>query len=223
MGNSLCLCRALSIYEFKSDRLLGVRYVSFDSEVTVAGLSLFDKDAVDNVFYYENTRAKPKFQVYGQAAMVADVNSAVNKIHSTTEGCLLIESGEMSAGADAGLVCDGVKNVVAKIDVREASSTRYSFSIDSDSDAWLFIADANYPGWVATVNGASRQVYSAQILGKAVKINAGRNIVEVSYAPKMLYAGAAISAVASLFVALLAFYGFARRIYVSRASPANIV
>ncbi|PTU78748.1 TIGR02444 family protein, partial [Pseudomonas indoloxydans] len=23
MGNSLCLCRALSIYEFKSDRLLG--------------------------------------------------------------------------------------------------------------------------------------------------------------------------------------------------------
>jgi len=24
VGNSLCLCRALSIYEFKSDRLLGV-------------------------------------------------------------------------------------------------------------------------------------------------------------------------------------------------------
>lgn len=24
MGNSLCLCRALSIYEFKSDRLLGL-------------------------------------------------------------------------------------------------------------------------------------------------------------------------------------------------------
>ena len=26
MGNSLCLCRALSIYEFKSDRLLGLKF-----------------------------------------------------------------------------------------------------------------------------------------------------------------------------------------------------
>lgn len=29
MGNSLCLCRALSIYEFKSDRLLGIDSFEF--------------------------------------------------------------------------------------------------------------------------------------------------------------------------------------------------
>lgn len=28
MGNSLCLCRALSIYEFKSDRLLGIGLIT---------------------------------------------------------------------------------------------------------------------------------------------------------------------------------------------------
>ena len=32
MGNSLCLCRALSIYEFKSDRLLAA---SLDFEVNL--------------------------------------------------------------------------------------------------------------------------------------------------------------------------------------------
>lgn len=196
--------------------VLGVRYVSFDSLTTVSGLQLFDKDTVDSVFYYENTRAKPRFQVYGQAAIVADVDSAINKVHSTPEGCLLIESGVTSAGADTGFACDGVKDVVTKIDVREARSTHYSLSVDSDREAWLFIADANYPGWVATVNGESRQVYSAQILGKAVKIGAGHSIVEVSYVPKMFYAGAVITALASILVVILALYSFFRRSCVMR-------
>lgn len=203
--------------------VLGVRYVSFDSAVTVPGLSLFDKDAVDHVFYYENTRAKPRFQVYGQAAMVADTESAVNGIHSTPEGCLLIESGVNPAAADAGLACDGAKVVASNIDVHEASSTHYSLSVDVDRDAWLFIADANYPGWMATVNGMPRQVYSAQVLGKAVRIDAGRNVVEISYVPRMFYAGAATSAVASILVALLVFYSFVRCISARRSRPAITV
>lgn len=198
--------------------VLGVRYISFDSEVEVPSLNLFDKDSVDNIFYYENVRAKPRFQVYGHALIVADADSAVNKIHSTPEGCLLIESGVTSTGAETGFSCDGAKEVVAKIDVREARSTHYSLSVDSDSDAWLFIADANYPGWVASVNGESRQVYSAQVLGKAVKIGVGHNLVEVSYAPRMFYVGAAISTLSSLLVVLLLLYSCSRHISIRRAS-----
>lgn len=190
---------------------LGVRYISFDSEVTVPGLRLFDKDTVDNIFYYENTQAKPKFQVYGQVLRVAGAESAVDKVHSTPEGCLILEHGPTSVGGGERLACDVIKTVAAKIDIREASSTYYSLRVDSDRDAWLFIADANYPGWVATVNGESLQVYNAQVLGKAVKINAGQNIVEVSYVPRLFYVGAAISAVTSLLLVLFALYGFSRR------------
>lgn len=203
--------------------VLGVRYISFDAETSVPGLQLFDKDVVASVFYYENTGAKPRFQVYGQAAMVADAESAVNSIHSTPEECLLIESGVNSGAADAGLACDDTKVVASRIDVHEASSTHYSLRVDVDRDAWLFIADANYPGWVATVNGAPSQVYSAQVLGKAVRVNAGRNVVEVSYVPRMFYAGAAISAAASILVALLVFYGVARRISARRSRLAIAV
>lgn len=195
---------------------LGVRYISFDSEVNVPGLRLFDKDTVDNIFYYENTQAKPKFQVYGQVLSVADAASAADKIHSTPEGCLILEYGLTSVGGHGGLACDVINTVVAKIDIHKASSTHYSLRVNSDRDAWLFIADANYPGWLATVNGESREVFNAQVLGKAVRINAGQNIVEVSYVPRSFYIGAAISAVTSLLLALFAFCGFCRRINLRR-------
>lgn len=200
---------------------LGVRYISFDSEVNVPGLRLFDKDTVDNIFYYENTQAKPKFQVYGQVLSVADAASAADKIHSTPEGCLILEYGLTSVGGHGGLACDVINTVVAKIDIHKASSTHYSLRVNSDRDAWLFIADANYPGWVATVNGESREVFNAQVLGKAVRINAGQNIVEVSYVPRSFYIGAAISAVTSFLLALFALYGFCRRINLRRVVSAK--
>ena len=43
MGNSLCLCRALSIYEFKSDRLLAVCVV-LDGKLGLAEDGYFDDD-----------------------------------------------------------------------------------------------------------------------------------------------------------------------------------
>jgi uncharacterized membrane protein YfhO len=67
-------------------------------------------------------------------------------------------------------------------------------------DGWLFLADANYPGWEATVNGVKQPVYSAQVLGKAVRLAAGRNQVTIRYVPWLFYIGAALSAATLLLV-----------------------
>jgi uncharacterized membrane protein YfhO len=70
-------------------------------------------------------------------------------------------------------------------------------------EGWLFLADANYPGWEATVNGKAQPVYSAQVLGKAVRLQAGRNEVTIRYVPWSFYIGAAVSAVTLLTILLM--------------------
>ena len=80
---------------------------------------------------------------------------------------------------------------------------RYRVSADVSQDAWLFLADANYPGWEATVNGVTQPVYSAQVLGKAVRLQAGRNEVVMRYVPRSFYRGAALSGVTLLLMMLL--------------------
>jgi hypothetical protein len=43
VGNSLCLCRALSIYEFKSDRLLGLPTAEQRAQLQVSLQALLDE------------------------------------------------------------------------------------------------------------------------------------------------------------------------------------
>lgn len=52
-------------------------------------------------------------------------------------------------------------------------TTRYDLKVTVERPAWFFFADANYPGWIATVDGKTVPIYSAQILGKAVYLQAG--------------------------------------------------
>jgi uncharacterized membrane protein YfhO len=81
------------------------------------------------------------------------------------------------------------------------SAMRYKLNVTVDRDAWLFLADANYPGWQATVNGVDQPVYTAQVLGKTVHLSAGRNEVVIRYVPWSFYIGATLSG-ASLLLAL---------------------
>lgn len=76
----------------------------------------------------------------------------------------------------------------------------YRVKVKVDRDAWLFLADANYPGWEATVNGQAREVYSAQVLGKAVQLDAGKNDVVIRYVPRTFYWGAGITVMTCLLV-----------------------
>lgn len=75
---------------------------------------------------------------------------------------------------------------------------RYRLNVEVEREAWLFLADANYPGWQATVDGVRQPVHTAQVLGKAVRLHAGRNVVTIRFVPWSFYAGAAVSGVALL-------------------------
>ena len=90
----------------------------------------------------------------------------------------------------------------------------YSVKVEVHRDAWLFLADANYPGWEATVNGQPRTVYSAQVLGKAIRLDDGQNNVLIRYVPHAFYWGTGITVFSSflvLWLLLVPLAGYIRR------------
>jgi uncharacterized membrane protein YfhO len=89
---------------------------------------------------------------------------------------------------------------------------RYKVNVNVPRDAWLFLADANYPGWLAAVNGLRQPVYSAQVLGKAVPLKAGRNEVTIRYVPRSFYGGATLSGLTLLLVLGILLWPFMLRL-----------
>ncbi len=77
-----------------------------------------------------------------------------------------------------------------------------TISVDAAQDSWLVLADTDYPGWSASVDGAATPIYRANLNFRAVQVSAGLHEIDFEYRPEWLLPGALVSAV-SLLVALL--------------------
>ncbi|MBL8133768.1 MAG: YfhO family protein [Anaerolineae bacterium] len=77
-------------------------------------------------------------------------------------------------------------------------------AVETERDAWLVLADNDYPGWTATVNDRGAVIYRANLAFRAVQVQAGASLVRFDYQPEWLLPGALIST-ASLVGLLLLF------------------
>jgi hypothetical protein len=66
----------------------------------------------------------------------------------------------------------------------------------ADAPAFLLLADAWYPGWRATVDGADAPLYRADYLLRAVHVDAGEHVVDFRYRPGSFRAGVCLSLLA---------------------------
>jgi len=81
--------------------------------------------------------------------------------------------------------------------------TRYapeyiSLEVTADSDGYLVLTDAWYPGWTATIDGAPVEILRANVLFRALPIPAGTHQIEFRFDPLTFRIGAGVSAVAWL-------------------------
>ena len=198
--------------------VLGFRYIAANSEARARGLRLFAQDGKGGMRIYKNHHAQPMFQLYGEAHAVQTQEAAIDGLRAAPRRQLFLEKAFTGEAPAPGPACDQALLTELPIQIASSKATRYRLDVDTPCDAWLFLADANYPGWEATVNGASRPVFTAQVLGKAVQLTAGHNRVELAYRPRSVYAGAAISACALLV--LLALVLVPMRLTAARARTA---
>ena len=75
--------------------------------------------------------------------------------------------------------------------------------VNAARDAWLILADTDYPGWTATVDGDSAPIYRANLAFRAVQVAAGAHTVRFEYRPGWLLEAAFLTAISALGILVL--------------------
>jgi membrane protein YfhO len=88
-----------------------------------------------------------------------------------------------------------------QVQMTQYDSQRVSVTVETDHAGYLVLADTFYPGWNAYVDGQATPIERADMIFRAIPIQAGRHLVTFEYSPMSLWIGVAISAV-SLIVLL---------------------
>jgi len=184
--------------------VLGVKYMSRHTPTDAASLELIHRDIDDGVLIYRNNQARPRFQLYQHAEFVNSPEMALQQLVESKPGVLFLE-GPQATTSLAEPSCEADSEQSARLEVSQATSRHYQMAVTTDCPVWLFVADANYPGWQANVDGAAVALYSAQVLGKAVRIPSGEHRIQIDYMPRSFYIGLSITigSLVLVFISLL--------------------
>ena len=120
-------------------------------------------------------------------------------------------SRELISGSSAPSALAGTSPIPASAGLITAYQSQYvAIEAETPTPALLVLNDANYPGWHASVNGASVDILTTNFLFRGVLVPPGKSTVEFRYQPRSFRIGAAISIAAFMILAML-LAGHARR------------
>jgi uncharacterized membrane protein YfhO len=80
-------------------------------------------------------------------------------------------------------------------------------SVQAPTAGYLVLTDAWYPGWQVRVDGQEAPLLRADLIFRAVYLEAGEHTVEFTYAPASFRTGLVVSAVALVLVLGLWWWG----------------
>ncbi len=192
-----------------NERLPGLRLIDFVSLKYLSVGESFANPGFREVYtndelqvrFVENSYAHPRFQFFHEAVFVAGMEEAVAAMQEMGSRTLVVESGPGLPPAPSSPAASGA--VEPTFTLLRDSSGRYELEIRSIEAVWLFLADANYPGWRAYIDGRETPVYSAQLLGKAVYVPGGSRRLEIVFQPASVRWGLAVTIATLCLVAFL--------------------
>jgi hypothetical protein len=171
--------------------LLGIRFIALHKPVSSAEFRPFRHDEGDAGWIMENGAALPRFQLYAHHVGVDTPEQALATLRTLTQPALVIENPATDRQAE--MADPPGDDPQADLEVVSASATAYRLKISAQAPVWLFLADANYPGWQAVLDDAEIPIFTAQVLGKAMAIPPGEHDLVIRFEPASFRWGLAIS------------------------------
>ena len=140
-----------------------------------------------DVKIYENLDVQPRAFLVHEAAAAGDL-----------EALARMQSPTFDPAAEVILSASGSPDGKPASGEESARVTHYApehveVEVKAQSPGYLILTDAIYPGWEATVDGASAPIRRADLLFRAVAVDAGSHRVIFTFRPASLYIGAGVS------------------------------
>jgi hypothetical protein len=107
---------------------------------------------------------------------------------------------EESEGVDQ-VACSDQAGV--ELELHDDTSSKTDVLVNSQTDGYLVLADAWYPGWQVAVDGNPATLLHANYLFKALFVPAGEHEIEIYYYPRSFYIGAILTTSGVLLLAVV--------------------
>jgi hypothetical protein len=160
-----------------------------------------------DVKIYENLEVLPRAFVVSQARVMKDDEAALDAMQASTTDL----AAEVIL-SDSDGTCKEMRPAVSGDDrARQAGITAYDaervvIGAELDSPGYLVLTDAAYPGWRAEVDGEPTAICRANLLFRAVPLEAGRHEVVLTFRSRAQQWGMVVTAVvAGVWVFLLTY------------------
>lgn len=98
-----------------------------------------------------------------------------------------------------------------ELSVLESRPGFWRFSASADKDTFLFLSQANYPGWSAEIDGKPAKIYQADYLFQGIFVPRGKHTITLQYGSRPLINGAILTIIGLLLVLSLAVREFCLR------------
>jgi len=154
-----------------------------------------------DVKIYENLDVLPRAFLVQKAVVVADdetalalmrgeaFDPAVEFVLSVVEGVGMVDDANHEPARSL------PRPALGSVRVTQYAPDRVEVEVAAEASGYLVLTDAWYPGWEATVDGKPVPVHRADLLFRAIALDAGRHRVVFTFRPVSLRVGAAISLV----------------------------
>jgi hypothetical protein len=170
-----------------------------DTTAGLAGTPLVPVATRDGVRVYQNTTALPRARWVGALQVIADDRVALERL---ARGRLDPRRVAVVASPPPSGFVGGDVTAAGRVIFARDDPEQVVLEVDAPARGFVVLADQDFPGWQATVNGEPAAIVRADYVFRLVEVPAGRSTVDFRYRPRPLFAGALVSA-ATLVVLVL--------------------
>lgn len=151
---------------------------------------------------YENPDALPRAWLVRHVVPVAGPDALAALQGGRLPDGTAFEPRRVALVEDGNEVDFGPLDPRARVEVTGGSPNRSTFRTRCRTPAFLVLAEADYPGWRATVDGVPTPIARVDHALRGLRLAAGDHRVELEYRPRSFTLGMALSALAVLGLAI---------------------
>lgn len=194
---------------------------------THAGLVFWGEDPVGQTFVYENIAAYPRAWVVHSVHSVGNEDAAfsylrargrrdgnatlVDRFDPRREAVIEQNGPDASLAASTASPPSCASGDHDRVTISAYTSNSVRLKVDAACAGLLVLPDTYFPGWVATVNGHTREIHPADGMFRSVAVPAGTSEVKFAYRPGRFRLGVMLALLGILGAGVAAAIPWARR------------